>query len=191
MLTQKTHSLAWYLIGLVLVAVLAFAAGSVLVAKADNPVTFYACQNAKKNALYNIVTSPGSPLPCLAGDVAVEWNQVGPMGPQGPKGDIGPMGPQGPQGEQGPAGPSGALGFYTRQVQSEPIAPNQFYESYLACDSGDIAVNAGLQTAGPETAVIDNHPYPEDLSKWYVAVANNDVLYTNFVAILLCADVTP
>lgn len=112
-----------------LVAVLAFSAGFATLAHATSPITFYACQSIGLKSLYNVVTSPSTPLACKKGDIAVEWDQVGPMGPQGvqgpagatglqglkgdtglqgPQGEMGPAGLQGPQGEPGPAG-SGSM----------------------------------------------------------------------------------
>jgi type VI secretion system secreted protein Hcp len=65
---------------------------------------------------------------CDKGEIAIEWNQQGPVGPAGPIGAVGPAGPpgadgrdgrdglqgpagaQGPQGVAGPAGPAGPAG---------------------------------------------------------------------------------
>jgi hypothetical protein len=105
-LKSKARSLGVY----ALVAALAFAAGYASLAHAIDPVTFYACRNVGKNTLYNVVTSPSLPLACIKGDIAVQWNQAGPMGPQGPAGLTGPAGPAGPQGDPGPAGADGAQG---------------------------------------------------------------------------------
>ena len=137
---SRARSLGMY----AMVAALAFAAGYASLAHATSPVTFYACQSVGLKSLYNAVTSPSTPLECKRGDVAVQWNQVGPMGTQGEQGlqgdigpagqqgpagdkgdtgDVGPIGPQGLQGEQGPVGPMGPQGsggiganFYTRYV---------------------------------------------------------------------------
>ena len=46
-------SKAQHLRVLAIVAVVAFAAGSAIVAYATNPVTFYACRNVRLNVLYN------------------------------------------------------------------------------------------------------------------------------------------
>jgi hypothetical protein len=93
-----------------LVAVIAFASGSFTIAHATNPVTFYACQSIGLKSLYNVVTSPSTPLECKRGDVAVQWDQVGPMGPQGVQGPAGAPGPQGEKGDQGEVGPQGEPG---------------------------------------------------------------------------------
>ena len=70
-----------------IVAALAFASGSALVALGDPaPVTFYACLSPG-GALPNVNTS--SPARCGRGSQQVSWNQ---MGPVGPKGDQGPSG---------------------------------------------------------------------------------------------------
>jgi len=131
LLASKTHPMRV----LAIVAVLAFAAGSAVVAYATDPVTFYACRNVRTNLLYNVVTSPSQPLACLQGDVPVQWNQVGPAGPQGPvgpagpKGDTGPQGlpgdirPAGPAGPQGPAGPNGDTGPNGSQGDIGPAGP--------------------------------------------------------------------
>ncbi len=112
-----------------LMAVIAFAAGSFTIAHATNPVTFYACQSIGLKSLYNVVTSPSTPLECKRGDVAVQWDQVGPMGPQGVQGPAGATGLkgdtglQGPQGEMGPAGPQGAQGEDGLQGSVGPQGP--------------------------------------------------------------------
>jgi|SRR5829696_1212544 len=112
-LKSKVRKLGIY----ALVAVLAFSAGFATLAHATSPITFYACQSIGLKSLYNVVISPSTPLECKKGDVAVQWNQVGPLGPQGaqgpagpqgPKGDTGDVGPMGPQGPQGPAGSGGS-----------------------------------------------------------------------------------
>src|SRR5215207_637499 len=105
-LKSKVRKLGIY----ALVAVLAFSAGFATLAHATSPVTFYACQSIGLKSLYNVVTSPSAPLDCKRGDVAVQWNQVGPMGPQGAQGLAGPPGPQGPKGDTGDTGPMGPQG---------------------------------------------------------------------------------
>ncbi len=69
----------------------------------------HSCQSTSKGTL-RIVAATAN---CNNGEVALDWNTVGPQGPQGPKGDTGSVGPQGlqgatkPQGPQGPQGPAG------------------------------------------------------------------------------------
>jgi len=114
-LKSKTRKLGMY----ALVAVLAFSAGFATLAHATSLITFYACQSIGLKSLYNVVTSPSTPIECKKGDIAVQWNQVGPMGQQGvqgPKGDIGPMGPQGPQGESGATGSPCDLEWRTKDA---------------------------------------------------------------------------
>src|SRR5829696_2042640 len=84
-LKSKVRKLGIY----ALVAVLAFSAGFATLAHATSPITFYACQSIGLKSLYNVVISPSTPLECKKGDVAVQWNQVGPLGPQGPQGPAG------------------------------------------------------------------------------------------------------
>lgn len=112
-----------------LIAVIAFAAGSFTIAHATNPVTFYACRSVGKNTLYNVVTSPSLPLTCIKGDVALQWDQVGPTGSQGAKGDTGPVGATGPQGAKGDqgdiglTGPQGSQGAQGPQGEAGPQGP--------------------------------------------------------------------
>jgi len=154
-----------------LVAVLAFSAGFATLAHATNPVTFYACQSIGLKSLYNVVTSPSTPLDCKRGDVAVQWNQVGPMGtqgaqgvagppgPQGPKGDTGEAGPtglQGPQGETGPAGPAGSgtmpqIQIVTRYGAEIPIIP--IGDSVATCYSDENLVGGGYLASNANTYV--------------------------------------
>ena len=127
-LKTKVRKLGMY----ALVAVLAFSAGFATLAHATSPVTFYACQSIGLKSLYNVVTSPSTPLECKKGDIAVRWDQVGPMGPQGVQGPAGATGLhglkgdtglQGPQGEMGPAGPQGAQGEDGLQGSVGPQGP--------------------------------------------------------------------
>jgi collagen triple helix repeat protein len=106
-----------------LIAVIAFTAGSATIAYATSPVTFYACRSVMKNTLYNVVTDPNKVIPCSKGDVAVQWDQVGPQGPAGPQGEKGLQGPAGPQGEQGLVGQIGSQGPAGPQGEKGPQGP--------------------------------------------------------------------
>lgn len=94
---------------LVVAAMLAVGAGSVILAQ-DQAPTYFACLRTKQGTLYNIVVSPDQPKSCSKGDVEVSWNQEGPAGPIGPQGLQGVQGEQGPQGEPGQTGPQGPAG---------------------------------------------------------------------------------
>lgn len=97
----------------VLVAVLAFTAGSAMMAQANNPVTYTACLEPKTGVLYYVAASPTAPRNCKSGHQSISWNQQGPAGLQGLPGAAGPQGEPGqtgPQGEQGPPGPAGTDG---------------------------------------------------------------------------------
>lgn len=108
-----------------------------VVASADSPVTYNACENLATGAV-RLLTNTNLPAPwnqCLTpqnagaafllaanpalGETPVSWNSVGPMGPAGPqgpagvKGDTGSTGPQGltgPKGDTGATGPQGPKG---------------------------------------------------------------------------------
>lgn len=94
---------------LVVAAMLAVGAGSVILAQ-DQAPTYFACLRTKQGTLYNIVVSPDQPKSCSKGDIEVSWNQEGPAGPIGPQGPQGLAGPQGDTGETGPQGPAGPQG---------------------------------------------------------------------------------
>ena len=205
MFAREFKSKVFSLVKIALIAVIAFASGFAWTVYASNPVTFYACQSVKKNTLYNIVTSPGSPLPCMAGDVAVEWNQVGPAGPQGPTGDTGPTGPQGPRGEPGPIGPTGpqgsegtagVLGFYYLWHDSGPIAAYQYSFVDSLCDPGDKITGGGYTEAGGFKVLgsfpLENIPPLDDtgLRGWRI-YGYPDGYEANIEVFAICADVTP
>lgn len=75
---------------------------------------------------------------CKDGEVAIDWNQVGPQGIQGPKGDKGDVGPV------GPAGPAGLSGL---EWVSEDYVLNAFTAFEIAdatCPPGKIVISGGL-----------------------------------------------
>jgi type VI protein secretion system component Hcp len=96
---------SWRLVALAVAAalVLALSAGAALVARADNPTTFYACLKSNGD-LGNVVQSPASPPSCKQNETPISWNQAGPAGPAGPTGPQGPAG-----GGSGPATPHTAV----------------------------------------------------------------------------------
>lgn len=133
-----------------LVAVLAFSAGFATLAHATSPITFYACQSIGLKSLYNVVTSPSTPLECKKGDVAVQWNQVGAMGPQGVQG---PAGATGPQGEPGPAG-SGSMPYIqivTRYGGEVPIVGAS--DSVATCYGDEDLVGGGYSASNGNTYI--------------------------------------
>lgn len=90
---------------LALVAALAFAAGSALVAYADQPASqIYACVNNSSGTIHVI----DAVATCSGNEVKLVWNTQGPPGPKGDKGE------QGPQGQRGPSdGWANRRGFTT------------------------------------------------------------------------------
>jgi hypothetical protein len=100
-----------------LALVLAFSAGSALVASGNTTgTTFYGCL-AKNGTIYAVsVTGVAG---CKKGDLQIKWNE---RGEQGPQGTAGPQGPAGPQGEQGPTGPEGPAGA-SIQGEAGPQGP--------------------------------------------------------------------
>ncbi len=128
-----------------LVAVLAFSAGSAMMAQANNPVTYTACLEPKTGVLYHVVASPTTPRNCKSGHQAITWNQQGPAGPQGLQGESGAPGEPGSVGPQGPAGPqgsSGAPGPTGPQGQQGPPGPSSELDCDGCVDSQDIASSA-------------------------------------------------
>lgn len=85
-------------------------------------VTYNGCQNLYTGVIRLLPSSLPAPLnsSCnttttdpLLKEVAISWNQVGPVGPQGPQGatgNTGAAGPQGPKGDTGGTGPQGPKG---------------------------------------------------------------------------------
>lgn len=54
--------------------------------------------------------NPSKHQGCAHGEMAISWNQIGPMGLQGPEGALGTRGPVGATGPVGPTGPPGLTG---------------------------------------------------------------------------------
>lgn len=171
-----------------LVAVLAFSAGFATLAHATSPITFYACQSIGLKSLYNVVTSPSAPLECKKGDIAVQWNQVGPMGPQGLQG---PKGDKGEPGMMGPQGPAGDSNYYEKSV-------TQYYVPYagvglvqIFCDPGDRALSYTL--TGGELDTRYTRPIYDSSSDsfgWSLFVGNNGPSSLSIEIIVFCWDVS-
>lgn len=116
-------------LAMALALVLAFSAGSAMVASGNTAgTTFYGCL-ASNGSIYavNLTGVAG----CKKGDLQIKWNErgeqglPGPAGAQGetgPAGPSGPVGPAGAQGEQGPAGPEGPPGASV-QGEAGPQGP--------------------------------------------------------------------
>jgi hypothetical protein len=109
-----------------LALVLAFSAGSALVASGNTAgTTFYGCLASNGNIYAVNVTGV---VGCKKGDLQIKWNErgdqglPGPAGAQGAQGATGPQGPAGPQGEQGPVGPEGPAGASV-QGEAGPQGP--------------------------------------------------------------------
>src|SRR5262252_8472306 len=91
-------------IGVGLLVACVAAAGIAFATIPDSVGVIHGCFNKSGGNLRVIDSSVTS---CGSNEIAVNWNQSGPMGPQG---SVGPAGPQGPMGLMGPAGPAGAQG---------------------------------------------------------------------------------
>lgn len=95
------------------------AVGAVVASIPDSTGTIHGCYETYSGAL-RVIDAPTQQ--CVAGEVAIFWNQTGVQGPQGIPGATGaagaagapgaqgPVGPQGPTGDKGPAGVAGVQG---------------------------------------------------------------------------------
>ena len=128
---------------LALVAALAFAAGSAVVAYADQAASqIYACVNNSSGTIHVIDAMAA----CNSNEVKLVWNT---QGPQGAKGDTGPQGfkgdtgAQGVQGIQGPAGANGVSGY--TQVTAEFTVPSSTAElrAWATCPVGTVVLGGG------------------------------------------------
>jgi Collagen triple helix repeat (20 copies) len=100
----------WFLLGVVAGAFLAGGAVA-LAAIPDSSGVIHGCY--QKNVGNLRVIDPDAGDNCRPPEIAISWNQtgpVGPVGPQGPKGDTGATGAQGPKGDTGATGPQGLKG---------------------------------------------------------------------------------
>ena len=104
---------------LFLIAAVTMAAfGVVIVASIpDSGGVIRACYNTT-NGQVRIVESAAN---CRNGELAINWNQTGPVGPQGPIGPQGIVGPIGPQGIVGPTGNQGPIGLTGPQGLIGPL----------------------------------------------------------------------
>jgi hypothetical protein len=98
----------WFLLGVVAGAFLAGGAVALAAIPGSDGV-IHGCYQKNVGNL-RVIDAGGS---CRPSEIAISWNQtgpVGPVGPQGPKGDTGPQGPKGDTGATGPQGPKGDTG---------------------------------------------------------------------------------
>ncbi len=89
-----------------LIAAMAFIAGSIMTARGQGDLMFYACES-QNGKLHQITTREPD---CPRKDTLVSWNENGPVGPVGSVGPEGPQGAQGVPGLQGETGPQGLQG---------------------------------------------------------------------------------
>ncbi len=110
-----------------LVAGIAFGAGSIAVADADD-VTYHACVNNSSGT----IKMTGASGVCANNEQRIVWNQEGPQGlpgaagepgATGPAGEPGAAGPAGEPGEAGPAGEPGAAGPTGEPGAAGPAGP--------------------------------------------------------------------
>src|SRR4051812_37860534 len=117
-MTIKKRIAASMAIGLLVVAVIAVAAGAVAVGIPNSDGFISSCYDQKGNL--RVVADTGQ---CTVRETALVWRQAGQVGPQGP---AGPAGPQGEQGVPGPPGP--AAGSVLRANVTwhfEPFGPDE------------------------------------------------------------------
>jgi Collagen triple helix repeat (20 copies) len=112
-------------------SVLLLVAGMVAFASIpDSAGVIHGCYATKNGALRVIDTATQT---CAKGEIALSWNQVGPIGPQGIQGIQGPIGLTGPQ---GPIGLTGAPGATGPQGPSGVLAMTPFDASLRADVTG-------------------------------------------------------
>ena len=87
-----------------------FIAGVAIASIPDSGGVIHGCYRTTTGALRVINTGTGQT--CVAGEVALNWSQIGPRGPMGARGSPGPRGPQGSPGPQGLPG-EGTSAYFT------------------------------------------------------------------------------
>ena len=100
------------LLGLAVMASAATAAGIAYAVIPDSGGVIHGCYRTgppSPGLLRVIDTDAGQT--CGSGEIALNWNQTGPVGPQGPAGPAGPQGDTGASGETGATGPQGPAGI--------------------------------------------------------------------------------
>jgi len=110
----------------------------------DSKGKIHACYKASTGALRVIDLDKGEA--CRTGEVALVWDEQGPMGPAGPGGAAGPAGREGPAGPQGPQGPrgiagagaGGGLGTVLAQEVFDEVIVTTAYPSLTTLSSLDI-----------------------------------------------------
>lgn len=124
----------------------------------------HGCYDAKDGQLRIIDASKDT---CSKGELAISWNQTGPVGPSGPTGPTGPTGPIGPAGPtgatgpQGPAGPAGTLssldsleGLGCKGVNGKPATVHLEYGTGIEAPVTILCITHLVANPGPFTATV-------------------------------------
>lgn len=178
---------------LILLAVVAFGALSILAARAAaqdaEPPVYKACYVGDRSGTVYRVNDPAFPAPgafpanprhpqgCAGRrDVAFVWNQRGPQGPEGPVGPAGPAGAQGPQGPQGPSGVSGYEIITGGQVFINPRPAGQLWGTTVMetwCPTGKKVLGGGhlISQITPDFVINEDRPLTDGRG-WRVMVLN-------------------
>jgi hypothetical protein len=90
--------------GVVSVSLVTLSGSALLAADPTATAVYTGCLNKLTGVPYNVAVGSQPMARCLAKDLMISWNQMG------PKGDTGAQGPAGPQGEPGVAGATGLTG---------------------------------------------------------------------------------
>jgi len=97
-----------------------------------------------------------------------------------------------PTGQAGPAGPAGATNIVSRRVPSLPVAAGALGAVKMACNPGERAITAGLQSDGDVLnifAITESFPITtgDVPTGWFLEARNTASASDRFVAFLVCA----
>ena len=92
----------------------------------------------------------------------------------------------------GPAGPAGATNIVSRRIASPPVAAGALGAVKVACNAGERAITAGLQSDGDLLnifALTESFPVTtgEAPTGWYLEAKNTASSSNRFLAFLVCA----
>jgi Collagen triple helix repeat (20 copies) len=145
---------------------------------------------------------------CPKHQIAIAWNQTGPVGSPGRTGDPGAQGPQGtagapgPRGAAGPTGPAGAAGppgvsgyEVTSTTMSVPPGHGDYYDSSdvtAQCPTGKSVVGGGYYVGTINPSVVVSYSRPTTAKTgWEAFVYNGEATAINANVYAICVALSP
>ncbi|HET8632079.1 MAG TPA: hypothetical protein VFL91_32020, partial [Thermomicrobiales bacterium] len=151
-----------------LVAAVAFAAGSAVVARATAPpAEIYACVNNNSGTVRIV----GAKTTCNKAETSLTWNTQGPRGEMGPQGPEGPRGDTGSRGQQGPSGISGYEVVFAGAMLPRSSYAGDVQHKSVTCPEGKFAIGGGFNIS-PREGIVVTESAPASNTTWSFGAVN-------------------